>query len=224
MEPVVEHVGASDEERGEVILDPPLNEAPPRVRVNPSKYWCCTIFNMFTDDVLMDLEQGTQYIIGTEMCPTTNKMHLQCYFEFPKRVRPLEKYKNWKAHWSRAKGDRKANIKYCSKDGMFVTNFDKVYTINDDAELSVHITEVWNKTIKEEKIKKDQIEWRKWKCVIYEIYKCMYITKVMKVIKSRKAYKEYEQHIYNLTFPGEEGWKEEPEPPKPKINTSFLKL
>jgi len=95
-------------------------------RVVPSKRWCFTWNNYSKSEVkdfkkiLADLK--CKYIIGKEVGESGTK-HLQGYLECPKKIRPIETFRIKVIHWEKTKGDRDDNIKYCSKDGNFVTNF-----------------------------------------------------------------------------------------------------
>lgn len=68
-------------------------------------------------------EYEMKYIIGHETCPTTGKKHLQGYIEAETKFRPLEKFKEKDVHWEKRKGTREQNIKYCSKEGNYKSNF-----------------------------------------------------------------------------------------------------
>lgn len=94
-------------------------------RIVPSKRWSFTAFDKME---MMEIKkkvllEDMLYIIGTEMCPTTKKVHYQGYLESDSKIRPTEKFGTITTHWEKSKGDRKANIKYCSKEGIVDTNF-----------------------------------------------------------------------------------------------------
>lgn len=196
----------------EVILDSSLNDAGTREKQRslPSKFWCCTIFNMDRDEILRDLEHGTLYIMGKEICPTTKKEHIQAYFEFKKRIRPLEKYSHWKGHWTRRRGSRDDNIIYCSKDGDYITNI-------EEKELTKEEIKILKEREKEDKIVKrilendnDKLtEYERFELCEQEIYKLMYKEKTLRAIKSKVRREEYELHIYNLCWPGDK-FKDKP--------------
>ena len=59
-------------------------------------------------------------IVGKEVCPTTNALHLQGYVSFfnAKTLSALKKINN-RAHWEAAKGSPEQNKTYCSKEGNF---------------------------------------------------------------------------------------------------------
>lgn len=194
----------------EVILDSSLKSTPTREgkRGIPSKYWLCTIFNMEKEEILKDLEHGTLYILGEEICPTTKKKHIQAYFEFENRVRPLEKYKHWKGHWTRRRGTREDNMVYCSKDGNYITNINegtKLKVLSKEEIKMKSEKEKENKIIRMilEKDNEELTEWERFELCEKEIYKLMYKEKTIRAIKSKIRREEYELHIYNMCWPGD---------------------
>lgn len=94
-------------------------------RISPSKRWCFTI-NNYENETMAQLVQefeagGYNYIIGKEV-GELGTPHLQGYIESGKKFRPLEKFKKFKGHWKKCKGNREQNVTYCSKDGDYLTN------------------------------------------------------------------------------------------------------
>lgn len=69
---------------------------------------------------------GTQWIGGHEICPTTGTPHIQGYVEFPEKVRPAGRNGIPKTiHWGDkdgkpCKANRKANVIYCTKTATIV--------------------------------------------------------------------------------------------------------
>lgn len=101
------------------------NTSTPPKRIVPSKKWCFTL-NNWTEEELGNLEtkfHGDMYIIGKEVGASGTK-HLQGYVEFASKKRPAEAIGIKRIHWEKAKGDRESNLKYCSKDGDYKTNFE----------------------------------------------------------------------------------------------------
>lgn len=94
----------------------------PSTRSNAAKRFTFTEFKLMAPEMEELLKDLGNYVIGEEICPSTGKKHLQGYVEFHKKCRPLEVFKNNKAHWEVARGNRDSNIKYCTKDGNYVTN------------------------------------------------------------------------------------------------------
>lgn len=98
-----------------------------KTRITPSKKWCFTFNNYKKEEetaIIKKLETlKSSFIIGREV-GEQGTPHLQGYIEFRGKVRPIETLKQFnKIHWEKAKGTREQNIKYCSKDGDFTTNF-----------------------------------------------------------------------------------------------------
>lgn len=96
----------------------PPTSVPPRADARAPRYrrWCMTIFDEKFD--FSTIEKVSYGLAGKETCPTTGKLHYQCYFEFDGPVGF-----NWvkkqfgNAHIEHAMGGPEANITYCSKDG-----------------------------------------------------------------------------------------------------------
>lgn len=105
-------------------------------RVNPAKAWCFTLNNYSENERgalvqrFSDLDDKYYFIVGCEI-GAQGTPHLQGYIEKKVgRFRPLpcfEVLRDGKnaMHFERAKGNRKQNYNYCSKDGDFITNIDK---------------------------------------------------------------------------------------------------
>ncbi len=112
-------------------------------RVNPAKAWCFTLNNYTENEAgalvqrFSSLSNKFFFIVGKEI-GEQGTPHLQGYIEKRTgRFRPLpcfEVLRDGKnaMHFERAKGNRKANYKYCSKEGDFLTNISKpVMTYNE---------------------------------------------------------------------------------------------
>lgn len=66
-------------------------------------------------------EKQAKYVWGEETCPETGNTHLQGYVEFRTDVRITRLHKLYpKTNIDIAKGNRKQNDEYCSKDGKNV--------------------------------------------------------------------------------------------------------
>lgn len=83
----------------------------------------CTLWG---GDELIDIAKNWKSIsfaiMGREICPTTNRKHLQCYFEFNNSVKGKtlrNKFGDLGA--KKSKGTAEQNIKYCSKENNFET-------------------------------------------------------------------------------------------------------
>lgn len=108
-----------------------------------AKNWVMTLFDFKLDDWKLTLDpcstiSNNQFIVGLEVCPKTENLHLQCFIHFDKKVRAFDKLKALypTAHIEVAKGNIKQNIRYCSKDGKFFSTFPEDtsvdYMTNDD--------------------------------------------------------------------------------------------
>lgn len=95
-------------------------------RISASKKWCFTLNNYEEDEWLQILEvlkEKGKFIMGKEV-GEQGTPHIQGYVEFHKKCRPLECIKNKRIHWEKAKGNQEQNLKYCSKDGIYESNFE----------------------------------------------------------------------------------------------------
>jgi hypothetical protein len=123
----------------------------PSARINPAKAWCFTL-NNWTDSEYGALvqrfsESGDEYffIVGKEV-GESGTPHLQGYIEKRTgRFRPLPKFQVLRdgknaVHFERAKGNRKQNFKYCSKDDNFTTNIPRPLMTYSEAK------EIWKTT------------------------------------------------------------------------------
>jgi len=96
----------------------------PLKRVIPSKKWCFTSYELQIKQLeTLFIKNGVKYVIGEEVCPKTGRAHRQGYIESDSKIRPIEKFKTETTHWEAARGTQEDNIKYCIKEGKYVTNF-----------------------------------------------------------------------------------------------------
>lgn len=89
-----------------------------------ARRWCFTWHNYpeFWHALLTGKMKGITYgCVGCEICPTTQRAHLQGYLEFKSgtRLSTLKKVDE-KIHWERCMGDQASNITYCQKEGRFI--------------------------------------------------------------------------------------------------------
>lgn len=105
----------------------PQSETVKKKRGIQGNRWCFTV-NNWEQKHLDHLEHifkslGYTYIIGEEV-GEQGTPHLQGYFETGgARIRPIEKLKlPFHPHFEKAKGDKAANVTYCSKEGKVHTN------------------------------------------------------------------------------------------------------
>jgi len=95
------------------------NTVQPRVR---KRRWCFTL-NNHTDEELAQIHKGfgtAKYIMGDEIGANGTR-HVQGYVEFknPRSLSALKKTCK-RAHWEPARGNRKDNQTYCSKEKVIV--------------------------------------------------------------------------------------------------------
>ncbi len=107
-------------------------------QVSPANAWCFTLNNYtkteheFLSSTFLSLAEKYYYIIGKEV-GEQGTPHLQGYIALKdekKKFRPLPKFAVKRddrnaMHFERAKGNRRQNYMYCSKDGDFETNIPK---------------------------------------------------------------------------------------------------
>lgn len=95
-------------------------------RIVPGKRWAFTVFNQaeMTEIKKKVLEKKNwSYIFGLEVCPTTGKIHWQCFINTNgTKIRPTEFFGTKQTHWEKALGTDDQNTEYCSKEGSFETN------------------------------------------------------------------------------------------------------
>lgn len=76
-----------------------------------------------------------KYIVADEICPSTNRAHIQGYFESPVKVRPTEKFKTKKSRFFKCTKSELANVNYCSKEGRrILTNIEMRQPIHNPLE------------------------------------------------------------------------------------------
>jgi len=92
-------------------------------QISPAKRWCFTLNNWTAEDgssiVLKFQEIGSVWVVGKEV-GESGTPHLQGYIEFKNKCRPKNLLCD-RIHWEKAKGDKKQNYDYCSKDGDILT-------------------------------------------------------------------------------------------------------
>jgi len=95
----------------------------PKKRCVPSKRWCFT-WNNYPNEAMETLEtvfkqMDIDYVVGREV-GETGTPHLQGYIESTLKIRPVEKLQlPAEIHWEKCKGNRGANVAYCTKDGKY---------------------------------------------------------------------------------------------------------
>jgi hypothetical protein len=94
-------------------------ELPPKQPTRKT-FWCFTLFN-FTDEIKTELNRqlesiSVKFLYGEEVCPSTQKLHLQGFFHLKKAMRITEIKLINNPHLSWCMGNEAQNIKYCSKE------------------------------------------------------------------------------------------------------------
>lgn len=102
-----------DEEGNTILLRQP----------NRNTFYCFTAFSKEENDhiylIIRLREIGKKFIIGNEVCPTTQKKHYQGFIHLKKPMRPTELKLPMNPHIEPCKGNEDQNIKYCSKEGDY---------------------------------------------------------------------------------------------------------
>ncbi|AET73220.1 replication associated protein [Phaeocystis globosa virus 12T] len=111
----IENSSNSSGEGGNTIT-PSLSN---KTQISPCKRWCFTLNNytneQYSSIVLLFNSKATTYVIGDEV-GEQGTPHLQGYVEFRDKLRPLNLFEFKGIHWEKAKGNKDANIAYCSKE------------------------------------------------------------------------------------------------------------
>ena len=100
-----------------------------KARTKEVKRYCFTLHNWTQDELNKMIKIANSaceiYVFGKEICPETERPHIQGYIN-------LKKKKSWEAtkklfgldrlHIESCNGSEKANIEYCMEDGDYITN------------------------------------------------------------------------------------------------------
>lgn len=97
---------------------------------SPAKGWAVTVFE-FPEEWKSWISSRVpscegKYIFGLEKCPKSGKNHLQGYIHLNKKQRAFNKIKDWlgeTVHIEKARKPQTNNVKYCSKDGDYISTF-----------------------------------------------------------------------------------------------------
>ncbi len=107
---------SSNSSVGGVILEPPNGK-----QISPAIRWTFTLNNWTEEELEYISSIVPAYcrycIVGAEIGGESGVPHLQGYLEFKTKKRPLSVFSTKRIHWEKAKGNRKANEIYCSKEG-----------------------------------------------------------------------------------------------------------
>ncbi len=87
-------------------------------QISPCVCWCFT-FNNYNDEIVLKfqdlIKKNCKIGFFNKEVGESGTPHLQGYIELLKKGRPLNLFPKG-CHWSKAKGNKDANLKYCSKD------------------------------------------------------------------------------------------------------------
>lgn len=121
------------------------NTEPPPKQATRKTFYCFTLFN-FTDEIKTELNRqlesiSVKFMYGEEVCPSTQKLHLQGFFHLKKAMRITEIKLINNPHLEACNGNESQNIKYCSKENkVFKWGFPKpLKLINPDKEWQIKI-------------------------------------------------------------------------------------
>lgn len=103
--------------------------------------WCITIFDNVPHPIVPNDEEVGYLVYQREECPTSGRLHWQCYIEFTKRKR-LSTVKRWleetqqlsKFHLEPARGQPSQNRDYCTKIDTAIDEPFEYGTIQPDRE------------------------------------------------------------------------------------------
>lgn len=114
-------------------MDPLVTNPTAKTTSHQYVRWCFTVNNpkLGKQAYLDALVAHCKYIIiGSETCPTTGTPHFQGYLELNKRLRFSQVValfpKDSPPHLESAKGSKKTNHRYCSKEGDFLEHGEPV--------------------------------------------------------------------------------------------------
>lgn len=106
-------------------------------QISPAKRWLFVLNNYTNDEISSIVPIIKEYckvgIIGKEV-GEKGTPHLQGYFEFKKKARPIGLFNNKRIHFKPCKGNRKSNIVYCSKENNVILwhGCEKPYEVSID--------------------------------------------------------------------------------------------
>jgi len=110
---------SSDSSNGGVIVEP-SSSCKNKKQVSPKVAWCFTL-NNYSDEQIASIISSMELncrlgFFNKEIAPSTGTPHLQGYFEFKEKMRPVGIFKIPEMHFTGAKGNLDQNFKYCSKE------------------------------------------------------------------------------------------------------------
>ena len=87
-----------------------------------SKNWIFTDFQLLNWDIIFKSNEDIRFIgWGEEICPKTNRKHIQGWLQLykKKRLAAMKKILGKEIHLETARGSAEQNEKYCSKDNKY---------------------------------------------------------------------------------------------------------
>lgn len=96
--------------------------SPSPIQISPAIRWCFTLNNYTNEDISsinVCFSNKCKFAIVGKEIGAQGTPHLQGYCEFKTKCRPKNLLSN-RIHWEKAKGNREANIEYCSKDNDII--------------------------------------------------------------------------------------------------------
>ncbi len=100
-------------------------KAPSRT-IYPAKKWGFTLNNYTESDIcaiIRDIKSYCRFGIFSREVGELGTPHLQGYFEFRKKRRPIGVFKNKRIHFDKKNASRVLNVKYVEKDGDIVFRY-----------------------------------------------------------------------------------------------------
>lgn len=102
----------------EILEEKSEKETKTMFRSVPGKRWCFTAWEVEGASLreAIPFDSAVKfYVIGDEICPTTQRPHFQGFIETHRKIRPEEHFGTRTSHWEKAKGNNEQNYKYCRK-------------------------------------------------------------------------------------------------------------
>lgn len=140
----------------------PLGNTKPMASNTRSRKWTVTVFDVSEENVqkLKDIftQKHWTFIFGHEICPTTNRPHLQGYIEHKNAISfdTLKKIMP-DAHLEKARGTDKDNFNYCSKEGK-IALCNMKEPISAEEEYDEYMHSIY-----------DDVKWFNWQSQIIDI-------------------------------------------------------
>lgn len=89
-----------------------------KFRSVPGKRWCFTAWEIEGDALKAAILSDTvvlYYVMGNEICPNTQRPHVQGFIQTHDKIRPEERWGTRTTHWEKTKKTNEQNYMYCRK-------------------------------------------------------------------------------------------------------------